>query len=615
MTINAVLYFIVFFIYTVNVIVPITSNEVRKIKKYVRRANKGYFVDFGKAVNFVKEQNNLRTKLKLTKWLNRVIKHSLFSKSVKELSKQILEEYVRNNFLYFAKKKQLCKSISQIERASFYYDRRHNILFVNFYQNDIECKTKNVYIMDWVISNFFDSNQNLLALAYSYRGKIYLYVGGKVYKTRYKNISNMFFNENHNKYGFLFEDRQGSGVNINGIEYRVGERECIQLHINDDLSKWAVTCNSRKYKNKIFIRYKNYKKFIFTRINQVYFNGDGVFYVGYNDSTSRIIKHLSIVVNSKIHKRYRPTYDYYNYYGIYPVTPYDIKGSRWIYSFRGILVDTDNVKKIRLYSKDSYAVEPFSKTLYYITNKPTGGWGLFKNKRLIFTLPDNTNSPFFITCPKERCVILTYYIADQMAKSVNTHLLFIGKNRIKRYILKNKYLRKERVFLVQDKCLVSLTDYDNRNNPCFEVRNFRLKKKPDNSRLCTANYEHNINPFAITYDGNNQYITKGSTFKRKLTNIWNATDFFLRKNIIFLIGNLYLNKYYFAFINVSLHKDLEVVLKFNYNAFSFNKYNGKVFFVDNNTLYEVSLNDWVGKFLYKVRIFCLLQKRLCQLDR
>ncbi len=601
--------FIVFFIYIVNSIFCLTSNEIRKIKKYVRRANKGYLLDFGRVVNFIKKEPNLRTKLKLAKWLSRIIKYRLFNDMMKDISRQVLEEYVKDRFFYLARDRRLCMSTQQIDRAGFYYDKRYDILFVDFYgQGNIQCKSKKVYIMDFLINVFYDSYRNLIALAYFYKGVIYLYMNGKIYKTRYTSISNMFFKEEYNRYVFLFKDRRGSGVNINGVEYRLGRRECNALYANDDLSKWAVTCRSKRYKNGVFIIYKNYRRFVFSRISNVYFSDNGIFYTGYNDVirfVNGIVGHFSVVINSKIHKRYRAIYS------VSFSTPYyGSKGrkERWLYIFLGRLIDTDNKIKAKLYSDYSYVVEPSKKFVYYVASIEGGLFGLFRNKKLLYTFSEPLASLFFITLPKKKYVILSAFNGANI-----TYLFFLGKKRIKRYKLRSFFVTTQYPIFNKGRYFLYLKGVDNDNyNRCVEidVSNFLWMKRLKTTGGC-ASEEGSSNKFSITYEGGIQYVTKGDFFKRRRRNISSVEHFLFRKNVLFLIGNVYENSYT-AIINVSLQDEVEAVLRFNYYTFYFNKDNGKIFFVNSNVLYEVSLNELVDKFLYKISIFCGLQKRLCR---
>lgn len=628
--------FAALFICIMNFLFSINTKEIRKIKKYARRANKGYFTDFGKIINIIKNEPSLKTKLKLIKWLRNVIKYPIFSRSLEVMPKQILEERVKNGFLYYLKNNILCASRKQINTLIFHYDRKYDVLFVNpdyGHSDNVQCVSKSIYLVDDFLSVYYDPEKNLKALVYRYKDKIYLYMNGKVQKTEYTNMKRIYFNDNYTKYALLFEEKRGSGIDINGKKYMIKRRKCVDFYADSNFDNWALVCQSRKYKNKVFLLYKNYKKLLFNHIKDVYLNGEGVFYVGhsYGDRRNENIppSNLSIVINSKVFKRYRNIF----YYSNISVGPYDVKGDRWLYVYQGMLIDTDNILKVRLYASTSYAVHPDKNVVYYISNTPTGRLGLFNNERLVFVFPRVEPSslafynPFFLTVDRKKYTVLVYYITDKSSqnyyyitdqssqnyKNYTTHIVLLSKYRVRKYKFAGRYLTGQ--YLKRDDSHYFLYFYDNvsKNTLCFELSNLRLKK--GDTKNCYGYYNYKKRIFAPTYinSSTSPYeITDGKFFKRKVENLWSFSDGVIEKGILFLIGSQYFEGHYSSFVAVSLMDNLEVAFKFRYSTFYFNIHNSKILFAIDKVVYELPLKEWANKFLYKLRMLCLLQKRLCK---
>lgn len=620
----------------------ISKKEIKKIKRYVKKANKGYFTEFGKIITFINNTEDLQTKLKLVKWLQTVIKHPFFKNSVKDLSAKVLEKYIKQDFYRFIMSNKVCViNQQQAEIMNLYHDRKYNKYFITLRflslpnPPHIYCPLTNIYIMDEVLWVSYDNNLNsLAAIIYRYQGKIYFYINGKIQVTKYTNIYNVYFNNDHARYAFLFEDKKGRGININGKEYRIKGR-CFNFYTDKTLTQWALVCRSKKFENKVFVKYKNYKKFLFNKIDAVYLEGEAMFYTAYShikgkgDLSDKTF--LFIIINSRVHKRYYKPPNKTLYINIKDVTSYGQAGNRWIYvlsifysgGYSHKVVDTTNTIKIDV-SNSHYIIHPLYGIVFHLSKKADGKCGLFKNQQLVLTLVDELICttyytppnyylyPSFTLLPDNKKYVVLTYISHQLS---TTHLIFLGKKKIKKYRFKDKILGSPYFIKKGNEYLFHLYNYTAQNHTCFKFGNFRLLKIPQ--KLCEMpNQSNQTTRLTPSYIGNGekkQYII-GKSFKRRLHNIWSFNDTALIKNILFLMGSQYFNSNYFSFLVVSLNDFLEVTFTFSYNTLYFNRSENEIFFVYGGGLYIIPLREWVKKYLYKVRILCQLQKKLCSTE-
>lgn len=611
-------YIVLFLFSSVVFLTQVDSRELKRIKRYVRKTNKGYLGEFGKIVAFIKSRKDLKTKLKLSAWLNKVIKLSILKNNLKELRNDILKDHLMRDFFNIIRNNKLCILDRITSILDFEYDSIHDILFIKFYYGttpQIECSVKNIHVIDEALYKRYDSTRSSLGgMIYKYKGKIYIYINGEKHPTNYTNVHKTYFSDDYTRYALLFDDKKGRGININGKEYRVGKK-CFDFYIDKTFMRWALICGSKKFTNKVFVKHGNNRKFLFSYIHSVYLNGDGIFYIGYNQSynTGRTTGFYA-VANSKVHKRYN------NRVILEGVYPFDKSGRRWIYVISPfsllrpitIMMDTDNILTREIAGSSSYYIISSDNPLaFYISKKKDNKWGLFKNKHLILDFLRSTTgnqliprygSPAIVVSPDKKYLVLLYHTAQERVLNGDSHIILFGKRKIKKYKFKNQQLYLQTLKQQKNKYIFSLYDYRG-SVICFEIKNLRISKIKD--------------IFCNIYGNFNKENTNISSrrFSKHVENIISFTTHTVPiKNILFLIGSQNSYPPLYSFLVVSLTDYIDVIYKFKLATLIYNRYTKEIIFFHNDGLYRVSLKKWVHKSLTKVRNFCKIQKKLCRGD-
>lgn len=614
----------------------INSSDIGKFKLYIRKINKGSLLYWGKALNIINKQRILREKLKLTIWLNKHIKHPFFITMAKELPAKIIDKHLEDQFYNFSKNNAICwvKSGSgKITLSQFFYDFKYDVLFLSFLNPPsafIECKA-NIYIMDSLVNIYYNADMNIGMLIYKYAGNIYLYHKGKVMKIPDINISDFRCNEDCSTYAFIFEDDKHKWVNINGKNIKIPKR-CNTLYTDKNFVSWAVVCKSRRYKNKIFLIHEKDKKFLFDRIVHIRLYGKGIFYIGYNIKKN-YTSDLYIVANSKIHHRFNHTNSGIVWF--YDAHPFDMIGSNWIYVLCNPNFQQANCKLYStsgqvlassLFNFNSFISIYGEPVVYYLSFLNNGKLALYRNKRVITIFPSfYKNATHYFSLYNNKYVMLHFLFKRPPYEG--SVIFLIHKTKIKKYKVNIAEAKVLTHFTTDGLLLHFYSIYDPNINSCFHVKELTLKKvslgkcrissKSDTLKVVSLNDEPGTQSVHIE---NKKHFTRKLNTSISISNY----DIVFRKNILMWVGNEYQysingNYVYLQFLRVSL-KDFHTtslirapkISKGFYEPFYFDKISKRIFFVVNNILFAVPLERFIDKYLYKIKIFCTLQKRLCK---
>ncbi|MFN7181152.1 MAG: hypothetical protein ACK4NF_00535 [Planctomycetota bacterium] len=594
----------------------------------VRRLNKGYISSAGAITNIIEKEKNLVTKLKIIKWLKKALKYEPLKNFFNDMHRKVLSSYINQTFFKLLQQDKICEFSSKINSVVLKYDSLYDRLFIkpSYFSDeksaDHQC-AKNVYVMDQIIQESYEPSEKPY-LVYTYRNGVYLYFDGEVKKTRYKSISRFVYSKDSKNYAFLFEDKKGKGFNVNGKEYRLKKEKCEDIYISVNSSFWALQCRSKKYINKRYLKFANLKKFpLFTYILRVMIYKDNVLFVSKNGNM------IYFYLNNTFLRRFR--IDEFSGYNII-AQPFDEQGSRWIYGFyswgrrKAIIMDSKNIIPPQVVeSSQAYIITPqYELYTYKIVNNK---YRIFRNGKLLLReevgeIPGannpwnyTTSSAFFVYNAEFKCVIFVY--TNNQLNHLN--VLIIGKKRKKKYTFKGATFKPA----PRDRLLLNIRRNNTNFRACFKMAlKYKLIKAPGECalQLSTQNLE-----YSLTYKHDKTLLIFGSHKRTLRQRNLTFSALYLRKKVFILFGrasNTYIppvTPFFGPFglsgskLIVSLKNNLDFDFSFlDSHIFYYDSYKQQIFFIYENSLYRLFLDQWVDKFLYPLSITCSMQKRLCQ---
>jgi hypothetical protein len=253
--------------------------------------------------------------------------------------------------------------------------------------------------------------------------------------------------------------------------------------------------------------------------------------------------------------------------------------------------------------------------IYYGGTIQDGRCGLFKNKRLIMVMPQRNSTPFFLVPPEENYIMFVYHYVDFDAKTQKTYIVLFAGKKIRRFSFKNVIFPfyGNYKFVKGGKVVFGGSDFYGRSLCItFTLKDLRWKEKwVRNFYSCTYGEGEKVKDrVEFFYKGTAQYAKIGKYY-RVIPTYSSSPRYYLSKNILILFDGRYFPTGYNNFLVVSLKNGIafEVVLR---NFVAFEEYSGYLFIIFEDNLYKVSLDEWVDKYLRKLRKLCLLQKKLCK---